>query len=178
MGWNGNVCGEPSTGSDMRLLFHRISSSLQNRLRSWPRISRTGLNGKTSAPRIPALSASFVAISFLAPTAKPHPSCEERWGWMSRLNTGNPKETLSLSASDVPQLITETFRGIYHRTKHGIATQLDTEGGTSVIYITAANIAVYLLWKGAPSSFMYRYDHSKNPQRGSTENLLRDDHNS
>lgn len=60
------------------------------------------------------------------------------------------------SLADTPKLVTETASELYSQARQFVVKRVNSEGGASVVYITAANIAVYLLWKGAPTNFMVR----------------------
>lgn len=61
------------------------------------------------------------------------------------------------SLADTPKLVTETASELYSQARQFVVKRVNSEGGASVVYITAANIAVYLLWKGAPTNFMVRH---------------------
>lgn len=106
----------------------------------------------------PALATSFLAAGFFAPTVTDHLPYDETCG---RLPWPDPRivpTQNSFAISDVPVIMKDTFSSIYGRTKDGVTRELNSEGGRAVLYITAANFAVYILWKRAPSAFMFRYE--------------------
>lgn len=58
---------------------------------------------------------------------------------------------------DIPQLVLNVTTNAYKSTRNMVYKRIETEGGLTIAAITAANIAVYVLWKVAPSAFMVRF---------------------
>lgn len=61
------------------------------------------------------------------------------------------------SVRDIPTTLTAAITDAYSTVRSSVLRTVHIDGGLPVGVITAVNAAVYLMWKGAPTTFMVRY---------------------
>lgn len=66
-------------------------------------------------------------------------------------------DVTSPSLNETFENFVEGAKDIYHDAKFAVAESVNSDGGRAILYITATNVAVYLLWKVMPTPFMFRF---------------------
>lgn len=104
-------------------------------------------------------------LKSLALFATSVPSLALLWNTEASENQFDNASPPTSTSSAVPALLlnenlenlVEDSKLVIRNVAFTLAEAINSEGGQTLLYITAANTAVYLLWKVAPTSFMLRF---------------------
>lgn len=94
-------------------------------------------------------------VCIALPAALAHSSMPD-WYHFEQHDT-TPKVIKSPSLNEAFETFVEGAKDVYHDAKYAVADSANSDGGRAILYITAANVAVYLLWKVIPTPFMIRF---------------------
>lgn len=138
----------------MRVLIARLSGSLRGTFTQ----ACFGSHSLLRSSRLPVVSASSAFAGILVASEFREMTNTESWQHSQSRFQDVAQASLSKVSSvrDVPLLVTEAVSGAYTNVKKSVLRRIDTEGGSTVFLLTAANLGIYFLWKTAPTPFMVR----------------------